>query len=188
MEKEYEQYLELIINALDLVDISYYKLKTTYQENGIIRERVFCYELYHQIRCLQNINRYENPITIHGEIDKSGHTCFAESDQRNPDFVFHIPGRMDYNTFVVEVKGRINVQECKKDFNTLITFISHYQYKYGIYIIYNSNYMVLKDILRKMLKMEFSDVSLNIQEKIIILCKEIKGKKTERATLHDLIL
>ena len=45
-----EEYIQLIKAALERVEPGYYRLATTYEPSGIIRERAFCYELYHQIR------------------------------------------------------------------------------------------------------------------------------------------
>jgi len=71
-KKEISEYVDLIITAFDRVSQDYYKINTTSSADGIVRERVFCYELYHQIRCLQN-KRGLTDFNIHGEIDKRGH-------------------------------------------------------------------------------------------------------------------
>ena len=105
METGLKKYFDLILCSLDNVEQPYYNLKTTYEPSGIVRERVFCYELYHQIRCLQT-KRNEIELTLNGEIDKRGHVAFTQEDQKNPDFVFHIQGEMIVNTIVLEVKGR----------------------------------------------------------------------------------
>ena len=48
-----DEYLNLIKEALNCVTAPYYNLETTYEPSGIVRERVFCYELYHQMRRIQ---------------------------------------------------------------------------------------------------------------------------------------
>lgn len=190
MEMKCKEYLDLIKEGLDNVDDSYFRLQTTYDENGIVRERVFCYELYHQIRCLQQSNVCTTQLTLNGEIDKRGHVDFDRSDRKNPDFNFHVPGTMGHNTFVIEVKGTIhesNVEGCKKDFNTLVRFIDKYQYKYGIFIAYNSSLKNLEYVLEEMLEREFNDKDIDIQRNIIILCKEGYGIRSEITTLYDLL-
>ena len=87
---------------MKLVGPEYFKIITTYNTGGIIRERVFCYELYHQLR---QILPKDDPITLHAEIDKRGHIDFGPDDRRNPDFIFHTPGTHKGNTLVIEVKG-----------------------------------------------------------------------------------
>jgi hypothetical protein len=124
-----------ICDALNKMKQPYFNLKTTYEPNGIVRERVFCYELYHQMRKILGDN---GKLTLNGEIDKRGHIDFQEEDRKNPDFVFHIPGNFYGNTIVCEVKGKIN-EEIKKDFQTLLMFINNYSYQVGIFILYNHN-------------------------------------------------
>lgn len=128
-----EDLIAIILRAVTNIDQGYFRLQTTYEPSGIVRERVFCYELYHQIRLLQEHN---NPITLNGEIDKRGHIDFAIEDRVNPDFVFHIPGTHEGNTVVCEVKGALT-EGIVKDFRTLTTFISKYNYRCGIFILYN---------------------------------------------------
>lgn len=126
--------IEIICKALCSIDYKFFRLQTTYEPSGIVRERVFCYELYHQIRLeLDN----DDCITLNGEIDKRGHVDFADEDRVNPDFVFHIPGIHEGNTIICEVKGVLDRSGIVKDFRTLSTFISKYNYKAGVFILYN---------------------------------------------------
>jgi hypothetical protein len=126
------QYIDLIKTALSQVKSDYFKLPTTYKSSGIVRERVFCYELYHQMRSTMT------NLIINGEIDKRGHIDFVKKDQKNPDFVYHIPGSHEGNTLVIEVKGRLNrLDYIGKDFNTITNFIEEYGYKAGVFVLYN---------------------------------------------------
>ena len=127
MDRKVESFIQLIRDALENVGDEYYKLTTTYRTLGIIRERVFCYELYHQMRLVQS-ERGLNDVQIHGEIDKSGHIAFDRNARKNPDFVFHIPGMMQGNAIVVEVKGKLEgtYQEgVYKDIVTLSKFTNN---------------------------------------------------------------
>ena len=72
-------------------------------------------------------------LSLNGEIQKQGHIDFEKKDRKNPDFVFHVPGTHEHNTLIVEVKGKI-VDEIKKDFTTLLTFVNKYDYRAGIFI------------------------------------------------------
>ncbi len=141
-------YINIIKSALNNIEQYYYKIKTLYSKEGIVRERVFCYELYHQIRLIDN----RKDLSIHGEIDKRGHDGFSKDDRKNPDFIFHIPETFDKNTIVMEVKGSLNgsikksEEEGKlslnyegiyKDLNTLQIFINEYYYKEGVFVLYN---------------------------------------------------
>lgn len=124
--------LRAVKHGLSGVAQQYYRLQTTYKPNGIVRERVFCYELYHQIRLYTQATN--DRLYLHGEIDKRGHVLFEETDRKNPDFVFHMPGSMDGNTMVIEVKGAFRSKNSiTKDFETLSSFISKYKYEYGVF-------------------------------------------------------
>lgn len=67
-------------------------------EEAKYRERVYCYELYHQWRSHWTDSfRY----SLGGEIDKSGHPLIRSGAK--PDFLVHVPGEMD-NLLIVEIK------------------------------------------------------------------------------------
>lgn len=134
--------IELIANAAEKVDATYLKLKTTYSDDGIVRERVFCYELYHQLRLLHTS---KEKLIINGEIDKRGHPDFKNGGEKNPDFVFHIPGGNESNTIILEVKGTIG-SDIPKDLETISHFILKQSYQIGILLVYNHN---LKDLITK---------------------------------------
>jgi len=116
------------------------------------RERVYCYELYHQLRHHLPIGF---PYTPHCEIDKKNHGniqgMFEEyfrkfPDQNfnikapNPDFVVHKPGEMENgsNLVVVEVKHSkgYNKKGYKSDLLKLECFIEEVKYNSGIFLIY----------------------------------------------------
>jgi hypothetical protein len=69
------------------------------------RERVYCYELYHQLRCHWN-SSFE--YFLCGEIDKRKHAYVRGEylDNIKPDFLIHRPGEMtsDSNLLAIEVK------------------------------------------------------------------------------------
>lgn len=125
--------VRLIIQAIQGVDAEYFELETV--ENGPIkRERVFCYEMYHQMRLLLE-EANTGDIRLHGEIDKSGHPRFRREDQRNPDFVFHIPGTMTGNLAVVEVKSDLRDHSgIEKDIETILRFLDAPGYKLGVLV------------------------------------------------------
>ena len=136
--------IEKIKKAAEKVTENYLKLTTTYEPSGIVRERVFCYELYHQLRLILGNS---NMLTLNGEIDKRGHQDFKTEDRKNPDFVFHIPGQHKGNTIVFEVKGNLITDGIIKDFETIHTFVSSYQYQAGVFLLYN---YTLSDLLKEL--------------------------------------
>jgi len=145
----FEPYFDLISRAISEVDDGFFKLATTYEPSGIVRERAFCYELYHQIRNQMDEN---DPLSLNGEIDKRGHIDFAKEDWKNPDFVFHIPGTHLGNTIAIEVKGTLGRKNnIIEDFATLLTFTERYGYQVGLFILYNHTYDEFRDEMRDLL-------------------------------------
>jgi len=159
-------YLELIKSALKCIGPAYFKLATTYEPSGIVRERVFCYELYHQIR--RSMNRYHK-LSLNGEIDKRGHVDFKPEHQKNPDFVFHIPGEHEKNTLVIEVKGRLDYgsDSLAADLQTILSFINCYRYRAGIFILYNHSFQELTTVVGRRLRDMATDMAADA---IFILC------------------
>ncbi|MBI3207259.1 MAG: hypothetical protein HYZ29_37320 [Myxococcales bacterium] len=53
-----------------------------------------------------------------------------------PDFVLHVPGRMDRNICVVEVKcvARVDRRSARKDLEKLIAYVSYGRYQCGVYL------------------------------------------------------
>ena len=158
-----KEIVDIIADAAKKVPEKYLKLETTYEPSGIVRERVFCYELYHQIRLILGDSE---TLTLNGEIDKSGHKDFDKGDQKNPDFVFHIPGEHKGNTIVMEVKGKVVKDDIDKDFKTITTFISKYSYKSGIFLLYNHT---LKEMMSKMEKHLSELIDSDLAKKIFII-------------------
>jgi hypothetical protein len=138
-----ETLIRVIAEAAARVHPSYLKIVTTYDLDGITREKVFCYELYHQMRLILG---EITGITLNGEIDKSGHHNFESHHQKNPDFVFHVPGEWKENSVVVEVKGGIDRRnKIQEDFEKLLTFTNLYGYKAGVFLLYNHHKEELKN-------------------------------------------
>lgn len=183
-------YVDIIKSALDEVPQEYYKLYTTYSTEGIVRERIFCYELYHRIRCIQE-RQGNMSLIIHGEIDKRGHELFEREDQLNPDFIFHIPGSMESNKVVVEVKGRIENSNYRQgvvgDFKTIIKFVDNYNYEIGIFIAYNYSLEDFKSKLSGILQKEFFGLNPKVKNRIVILCKTDASSLINECTLNELL-
>ena len=94
----------LLLAASEGVNTIYFNLPIAGNEDPFSknRERVYCYELYHQWR-----SHWPDgfPYTLCGETDKRGHPLIRGKylDDTIPDFLVHVPGRMD-NLLVMEVK------------------------------------------------------------------------------------
>ncbi len=178
----FEVYIDLIQTAISNVSGGFFRISTTYEPSGIVRERSFCYELYHQIRLLMS---ERDPLSLNGEIDKRGHIDFDEEDRKNPDFVFHIPGVHTGNTIAIEAKGTLDrKKDISKDLSTLLTFTEKYQYQAGLFILYNHGQ---KEFLTKM-KDYLIDLSDRPTTKsVFILAILSEGEAVEIEDLQSLI-
>lgn len=130
---------EILRSATRKVGEKYFQLPIAGSEDLIYRERVYCYELYHQMRSRWPKN---SKFTLGGEVDKSGHRLIRGNglDKRKPDFLIHIPGNMGNNYAVIEVKP-INAKrnDLNKDIKTLTAFRRHAKYERAIYLIYGDD-------------------------------------------------
>ncbi|MBX9950301.1 MAG: hypothetical protein K2Y39_14120 [Candidatus Obscuribacterales bacterium] len=129
---------KIISVAIEAIDQEYFLLPI---RGGFekYRERVYCYELYHQIKARWPKS---TDYRLNGENTKQGHPYFENiPGWLMPDFVVHVPG-FDINYCVMEVKSSdSSVQKISEDFDSLETFLSlgSYPYKRGILIIFGED-------------------------------------------------
>jgi len=103
--------------------------------NPVFRERVYCYELYHQMRCKWPS---ESRYFLNGELDKSAHPILRDlgADHAKPDLLVHTPGAMAGNYAIIEVKHSTAAEGIRKDLRTLDLFVRKVGYQRAIYLIY----------------------------------------------------
>lgn len=90
------------------------------------RERVYAYELYHQLRA----SWPDWPYSLAGEVDKAGHPLVRGGALNNakPDLLIHVPGQMEHNLMVLEIKAvssdtrHMQCAAVAKDIEKLIAF------------------------------------------------------------------
>jgi hypothetical protein len=102
----------------------------------IYRERVYCYELYHQMRSLWPGNC---PYCLNGEVDKAGHPILPNLGVRRaiPDLLVHQPGSMRGNYAIIEVKNPLaSPAGIMKDLKKLDLFVRNVGYQKAIYLTY----------------------------------------------------
>ena len=108
-----------------------YFLLPVHRSNPVYRERVYCYELYHQMRC-----RWPEgcAYVLNGEVDKQQHPDFEGPGYPKPDFLVHVPGTRE-NYEVIEVKPRVVApDDIRNDIAKLIQFRDWYQR--ALYLLY----------------------------------------------------
>lgn len=136
VEEDFEIFMGYLSSACsNMTDNHYFQLPVVDKEDPIFRERVYCYELYHQ---LQNVIPNGFNYKLHGEVDKKGHPIFRS---RIPDFIVHDPGSMN-NLIVIEIKSIEGIKDARgfrSDIDTFIEFLgSRNGYFKAIYLIYGN--------------------------------------------------
>ena len=129
---------ELLARATAAVESGYFHLSLA-GANPVYRERVYCYELYHQLRVVWPDNSH---YRLNGEVDKAAHPIlkFMGVGRAKPDLLVHRPGYMEGNNTIIEVKSSSAAKRgIKKDLNTLGRFRTVVGYERGIYLIYGAD-------------------------------------------------
>lgn len=137
-------------------------------------ERLFCYELYHQLRCLidkaPQLSNNE-AIRLQAEVKKDfllniiydQYQLEKLSKEFYPDFLVHNPDNSDHQELIVEVKT--NPDNSSSDYQTdllkIVEFQVKYRFKYGCLIV------VKKDVDQVRSIMETLATDLKINQGII---------------------
>jgi len=121
--------------ATAAIEPGYFRL-SIHGGDPVYRERVYCYELYHQMRL-----RWPRgcAFALNGEVDKAAHPILMKlgADGFKPDLLVHTPGDMAGNHAVMEVKSARAVRNgFPKDLKTLAVFRQAVGYERAIYLIY----------------------------------------------------
>lgn len=153
-------------------------------------ERVFCYELYHQIRVLMDMYLTNHPpaednpiICLQAELKKEqvGEVIdhFPEIEEAlvkeyMPDFLLHSPiaGDFRYQMVVVEVKSdpELTFTEIKADLSKIQEFITRYHYRRGIFLTVNTPQERMQRILAR--NRPWIQANLEDRDKILFMCKQ----------------
>ena len=168
-KQDFRQFLKCLVKAIQNIDTHYFQLHFAGNDELKYRERVYCYELYHQLRLLLGD---DFPYRLDGELDKEGHAII--SGKKKPDFVIHVPGEMGQNLVVIEVKTvnvKDKIRELREDIDKLKMFItSKASYYRAIMLIYGS----INGDLPQNIRQEIENVH---DERIIILWHDSPNKK-----------
>ena len=119
---------DIIGNATQSIEAGYFRLNIA-GGDSIYRERVYCYELYHQMR-----KKWpkRTPYYLNGEVDKARHPILSELGiLSKPDLLVHRP------VAIIEIKhSRAANDGLEKDLDTLSLFLSKVEYERAILLIY----------------------------------------------------
>jgi hypothetical protein len=137
VEQDLNRFEEMLNAATSRIEHDYFLLPVT-DADAVYRERVYCYELYPQLRCLWGGFRF----SLGGEIDKVGNPHFRGGPyaRAKPDFLVHVPGNMDRNLACVEVKPFAqHAAQFAHDLKKLTWFCHHAYYHCGIFLAYGTD-------------------------------------------------
>lgn len=141
MVEHTDAFRNLLTRSAAYVDADYFQLPVAELETRTYRERVYSYELYHQLRC-----RWTDPLvgyTLGGEVDKRGHPLIRGNvlDNIKPDLIVHVPGDMSRNLAVVEIKAHLPERaDIRRDVEKLAAFCdpSRGRYACGFFLVYGT--------------------------------------------------
>lgn len=184
-----EPYLNLLCDAIASVPKEYFTIEVA-EKNAAARrkrrERVYAYELYHQMRILQDERKSslgEN-MCINAEIDKRGHTIIKE--KFNPDIIIHEQGTM-HNLCVIELKVCLDYDGIHKDMKTIYKMVSNCNYMCGAFVMAGASLDETKIKLRNVLKKRPIKGIENYTDKIWIISEENANKEVQRCTLQEVL-
>ncbi len=133
------RFVNWIKKATSRLKEDYFQLPIASKPDRIFRERVYCYELYHQLRCLMEGN---TSYSLGGEVDKSAHPMIQEDGIMNtvPDLLIHKPGYMEGNLVIIEVKPiKADIGNIYNDIRKISTYISNANYVKGVMLLYGDD-------------------------------------------------
>lgn len=165
-ERDFDLFIEGLRKAAARVADHCFELPIATKKGSkkAFRERVYCYELYHQLRIVLG-DRF--PYKLHGEVDKSGHEIVP--GKKKPDFIIHDPGDMDKNLAVIEVKPANvtnNIEDLEKDLKTLEIFLGKkVKYYRGIMLVYSEHREKIPENILSMV----TDYSKKLGNRILLM-------------------
>lgn len=130
-----DELTDILAQATAAIEPGYFHLNID-GGDPVYRERVYCYELYHQMRLRWPAG---TPFTLNGEIDKAAHPILMElgAAHAKPDLLVHKPGYMSGNDAIIEVKSsRAPNDGIRTDLEKLSLFTNAVGYQRAIYLIY----------------------------------------------------
>ena len=142
-----DQLTELLHRATEQVAPQYFQIEID-GGDPVYRERVYCYELYHQLRCHWPT---DTQFYLNGELDKAAHPILRTlgADYAKPDLLIHQPGCMAGNNTIIEVKSS-NAQRdgIEKDLRTLALFRTKVKYDRAIYLLFGRQALAAAERVR----------------------------------------
>jgi len=151
-------------------------------------ERVFCYELYHQIRMMMENYEITNPdednkVYFQGELRKGNVEEIIElfegveealTKEYIPDFLLHSPGDFMKQELVIEVKSNpsISIKDITDDLQKIQEFLTRYSYNMGIFLLINAPLTRFASHFSNLIDSKWFENNLPNRDRIIVVFKE----------------
>lgn len=137
LDLDFNHFLGGFSNSVSRVNLEYMAIESAGWNIPKFAERVYCYELYHQMR-KEFGDRYE--YSINGELPKGRHEIIRAN--KSPDFLIHRSKSMESNLAIIEVKpfsvvkvfSKIDQDLCKLNYFTGDQAL----YRHGIMHVYGN--------------------------------------------------
>lgn len=178
-----ELYIRSLIEAVECVDERYINIYTKRDEVKFIKhyERIFCYELYHQIRCKQKDNKLEEYV-LWGEPLKNSFEDI--NDGKMPDFLFHKPKTED-NLIIVEVKMVESLNSgVDDDFEKIENYLKNNNYKIGVFICIGLSTDETREKIKNKLENQYNKF---YGKDIFLICRKDDKTCCERLNPKEII-
>jgi hypothetical protein len=164
-------------------------------------ERVFCYELYHQLRKKMENHSQHNPNTFQnilleselkkefiGKIVEDYYNITALDAEYFPDFLLHTPNNFDNQDIIVEVKSnpKLGFSGMKEDLIKIQQFISKYGYSRGVFLSVNTNPERIGRGLMEPQNIDWLRQNIQTPNIISIFCKKKNDVDLLETTIQEL--
>lgn len=183
MDEEFARFEDMLAASAAGIGEMYFQLPVAGIEDSIYRERVYCYELYHQLR-----TAWEGfDFSLGGEVDKRRHPVFRGGPyaQAKPDLLVHRPGDMERNLACVEVKPCVRPwDEFRDDLKKLTWFCRNARYHRGLFLVYGveERETEARDLLKGKLRRAADDPEVEMN-RIILMHHRAVEQRAERLNI-----
>lgn len=168
--------------------------------NDLVRtgERIFCYELYYQLRVRMDAetpNIFEN-VFLQGELKKHQLEPLIKrfglrrlSQGFIPDLLLHTPGNADDHPYVIEIKNNksLEEQELFEDIDKISEFICDYYYQRGVFLGVSISLNSLINLIKGSKQISKIPKIHEIKDRIIIVARESEQIQADYILLSKII-
>lgn len=182
-ERDFERFVEILKEATSRIEKEYFLLPVAGQKDAIYRERVYCYEFYHRLRDV--FKEYGFQYSVAGEVDKKVHPILHKKiGALKPDIIVHIPGTMEKNLVVVEVKSiKADSSDIKKDLKSLIKFLKKAEYFRAVHLVWGGT----EEEIKKYIRRSFEHEQLRFSNSLYLFWQEAHQEKAKICKWVELI-